>query len=246
MKFFRLVGIGLLTFLLSFFAFFSLLEIYKHSSDAKVFGVQESYDLVIKNARIIDGSGGDVFQADIGIKDKIIMKIDKRINTKGAKILNATGYTVAPNKVAWSDNLDGVKHSLVSAIGRYPDYRIIVAEAQSADWCGQSVQALLSSKNVTREMLINDKSALAIIAPQIAKIEGDDISQAFYQLSGWRGELLGEDKGKIKEGYLAQLVVYNHREINDERLLSYLKQEKLPPIQYIIDGSEIQSTNIDS
>ena len=34
----------------------------------------EFYDLVIKNGSIVDGSGKEKFQADIGIKDGIIKK----------------------------------------------------------------------------------------------------------------------------------------------------------------------------
>ena len=35
----------------------------------------EFYDLVIKNGSIVDGSGKEQFQADIGIKDGLIKKI---------------------------------------------------------------------------------------------------------------------------------------------------------------------------
>ena len=54
-----------------------------------------SYDLVIKNGMVIDGSGMPRHRADIGIKDgKILEK--GHISPNGAKVIDAEGRFVAP------------------------------------------------------------------------------------------------------------------------------------------------------
>ena len=54
-----------------------------------------SYDLVIKNGMVIDGSGMPRHRADIAIKDgKIVEK--GRISPNGAKVIDAEGRFVAP------------------------------------------------------------------------------------------------------------------------------------------------------
>ena len=53
------------------------------------------YDLVIKNGKIIDGSGGESYFADIAVKDGKIAKIGS-IDDSAATVINADGLTVTP------------------------------------------------------------------------------------------------------------------------------------------------------
>lgn len=246
MKVFKLIGVGLLSLIVSFFAFFTVLEVYKHTDGSELFRAQNPYDLVIQNARIIDGTGGEIIQGDIGIRNNKIIKVGSRLKTDKAKIFDAAGYTVAPGKIEWPLEPDWVRRDLATALVRYPPHRIIIAQSQDPNWRGKSVQALLSDENITKNNLAGDSTAIAFITPPLDIPQNHDLMLAYYQLSGWRGELLGENVGKIKEGYEARLVVFNHREVNGEELLRYLNEEKLPPIQYIIEGSHIQSTKTDS
>jgi len=246
MKILKLIGIGFLSLLVSFFVFFAGLEAYKHTSGAQLFRAQNPYDLVIKNARIIDGTGGEIYRADIGIRDNIIIKIGKRLNTEKAKIFDAAGYTVAPHKVEWVESLGCIKRDLASALVRYPENRIIISKAKNSQWEGKSVKALLSNPAISKNILEADRSAVAFISPVLKETEANDINTAYYQISGWRGELLAQDIGKIKPGFPASLVIFNHRELNNEKLLDYLLQEKLPPLEFAIEGSDVQSTKTDS
>ncbi len=54
------------------------------------------YDLVITNARIVDGSGNPWFRADVGIKDGRITRIGRINPTEAQKTLDAKGQIVAP------------------------------------------------------------------------------------------------------------------------------------------------------
>jgi N-acyl-D-amino-acid deacylase len=54
-----------------------------------------SYDLIITNGRVIDGSGNPWFKADVGIKDGKIQTVG-HIATKDAEILDAAGMVTCP------------------------------------------------------------------------------------------------------------------------------------------------------
>ncbi len=54
-----------------------------------------SYDLIIINGIVIDGTGNPWFKADIGIKEGKIQKVG-HISTKDAEIIDATGKIVCP------------------------------------------------------------------------------------------------------------------------------------------------------
>ena len=57
----------------------------------------EKYDLIIKNGRIIDGTGNTWFQADIGIMGNEIAAISRTANGMEAKsVLDAAGLVVSP------------------------------------------------------------------------------------------------------------------------------------------------------
>jgi len=55
------------------------------------------FDLLIKDGRIIDGTGNPYYLADIGISDGQLIAIDRGFNPDGAKkVINAAGLTVSP------------------------------------------------------------------------------------------------------------------------------------------------------
>ncbi|HET9218489.1 MAG TPA: D-aminoacylase [Terriglobia bacterium] len=54
------------------------------------------YDLLIKNARVIDGTGNPWFRADIGLRGDLIVTIAARIDEPAARTVDAAGLVVAP------------------------------------------------------------------------------------------------------------------------------------------------------
>src|SRR6187455_3196696 len=54
-----------------------------------------SYDLLIKNGRIVDGSGGPSYNGDVGVKDGKIVEIGKLSGT-ASRTVDAGGQVVAP------------------------------------------------------------------------------------------------------------------------------------------------------
>src|ERR1700730_6811152 len=56
---------------------------------------QMAYDLLIKNGRIVDGSGGPSFRADLAVKDGKIVEIGK-LSGPATRTVDAAGLAVAP------------------------------------------------------------------------------------------------------------------------------------------------------
>ena len=61
-------------------------------ADSKI----EEYDTIIKNGKILNGTGNPWFYGEVGIKDGKIVKIGDLENCKSKKIINAEGMIVAP------------------------------------------------------------------------------------------------------------------------------------------------------
>ena len=55
-----------------------------------------SFDLLIRNGRIVDGTGSPWFVADLGIKGDTIVAIDQHLEGTGAHLIDASGLVVSP------------------------------------------------------------------------------------------------------------------------------------------------------
>ena len=64
-----------------------------------------TYDIVIKNGTIIDGTGKPRYQADLGIVDGIIKKVGV-INEEAREVIDATGQIVSPGFVDGHTHMD--------------------------------------------------------------------------------------------------------------------------------------------
>jgi N-acyl-D-amino-acid deacylase len=60
------------------------------------FGEAQTYDLLIKNGRIVDGTGSPWYTGDVAIKDDKIVAIGKLGNASAKRNIDATGLIVAP------------------------------------------------------------------------------------------------------------------------------------------------------
>ena len=57
---------------------------------------QDSFDIVIRGGRIIDGTGNPWFGADVGIRDQRIVQIGNLEDASADRVIDATGLVVAP------------------------------------------------------------------------------------------------------------------------------------------------------
>ncbi|MEP6743323.1 MAG: D-aminoacylase, partial [bacterium] len=54
------------------------------------------YDLLIKNGRVIDGSGRPAYNADLEIKGDRVVRIGKLIDARATRVIDVKGMIVAP------------------------------------------------------------------------------------------------------------------------------------------------------
>jgi len=68
--------------------------------------MDRAYDLVIRGGRVIDGTGGEGFEADVAVKDGVIAKVGA-VSGTGAQEIDARGHLVTPGFVDVHTHYDG-------------------------------------------------------------------------------------------------------------------------------------------
>src|SRR4051795_12372729 len=63
---------------------------------AAAHAAESPYDLVIRNGRIVDGTGSPWYRADLGVRGETIVRIAPRIETPATRVIDAAGKVVAP------------------------------------------------------------------------------------------------------------------------------------------------------
>ena len=67
---------------------------------------EAAYDRVIRGGNVVDGSGGEPFQADVAVKDGLIAQVGK-VTGRGAEEIDARGMIVTPGFVDVHTHYDG-------------------------------------------------------------------------------------------------------------------------------------------
>ncbi|MFH1574550.1 MAG: D-aminoacylase [Acidobacteriota bacterium] len=72
---------------------------------------QATYDLVIRNGTVVDGSGKKAFRTDIGIRDGLIARIGNLRGARAGEVIDAKGLVVAPGFIDIHTHADGIAGS---------------------------------------------------------------------------------------------------------------------------------------
>jgi len=67
----------------------------------------QTYDLVVRNGKIVDGTGNPWFYGDLAVQDGKIVKVGKIDPSKGKKVIDATGLIVAPGFIDVHTHIEG-------------------------------------------------------------------------------------------------------------------------------------------
>ncbi len=71
------------------------------------FAQNSSCDILIRNGKIIDGTGNNWYYGDVAVKDGKIIGVGKQLKFTAAKIIDATGLIVAPGFIDVHTHLEG-------------------------------------------------------------------------------------------------------------------------------------------
>jgi N-acyl-D-amino-acid deacylase len=138
-------------------AFASLTLLFPVSSEAL------QYDLIIRNGRVIDGSGRPAFNADVAIKDDRIVRIGNLRGARAKRVIDARGQVVAPG--------------FIDMLGQSEQFVLIDPRAMSKVMMG-----------VTTE-ITGEGESIAPLNDRILK-EQEDFNRRFNLTVDWR--TLGE------------------------------------------------------
>lgn len=68
---------------------------------------QNSFDVVIRNGKIMDGTGNNWYYADLAVKDGRIVQISRSITGPATRVIDAKGLVVAPGFIDVHTHLEG-------------------------------------------------------------------------------------------------------------------------------------------
>ena len=97
------------------------------------------YDFIIRNARIVDGTGSPWFRGEIGIRGDQIAAIARRIDAPAGRIIDAANQVVVPGFV------DIHVHALGGA-GQPPNIFPIVEVPAADNYVRQGVTTLITGR----------------------------------------------------------------------------------------------------
>lgn len=67
----------------------------------------ETYDTILKGARVIDGSGAQAYRADIAVRDGLIVALGDLAEHTAAQVVNLTGLMIVPGFIDLHSHADG-------------------------------------------------------------------------------------------------------------------------------------------
>ena len=80
---------------------------------------QESYDVLIRNGRVLDGSGNPYFYADVGIRGDEIVAVGDLDGAAAGRVIDAEGQYVTPGFIALHEHIE---HDILDGYGTLPNY----------------------------------------------------------------------------------------------------------------------------
>ncbi len=141
----------------------------------------QTFDLLIRNGRVLDGTGNPWFPADIGVRDGRIVAVGKLTGAQAARVIDAAGKYVAPGFIDIHSHADDGAR----ATGGFRDQNPRIRAAPN-----------LVSQGITTVVVNQDGRSPWPIAEQRALIEQNQIGPNTMLMVGHgavRSQVMGRD-----------------------------------------------------
>ena len=157
------------------------------------------YDLIIKNGKLIDGTGNPAFHTDIAISDGKILKISENITDTAKEVVDATNLIVTPGFI------DSHSHS-DNAVFEFPDMIEKIEQGITTavgGQCGSTIAPVsrdINEENATMlEGFGKSNEVLKTFGTMVKAIENLPIGSNLYSFVGHsalRRSVMGEESRK--------------------------------------------------
>ena len=234
--------IGLMSFLIALNVFAGL----RIKGYSYLFRATTPFDLVIKHAVILDGTGENPsFRGDIGIIDGYIAALGF-INPKDSPTFDAGGLTFIPAPVEIETGNAVVEHLLATSYPRYSADEIILREPP---YEGMSLAQAARSKGVAPEEMFQylkkgaAPAAKVLLAP--LAIREDDLSaqEMLARLTSYRARLMERpDEGCIRQGFKADMHVFKTANYPYDTLTALFAKGELPRPVFRVKGGRFAAS----
>jgi len=235
-------------FVAAFVGLFSYLIILNIFTGLKINGydylfiAKEPYDLVLKHAMVLNGTGEEeLYRADIAIRNGYIVGVGY-INPKESLVFDAGGLTIIPWPIRIEAGDKVVEHLLKNV---YPRYSADEVFLQNEPYQGLSITeaaifAELTPLELMNSLIKSDNTvAKVLIAPIIIKKEEASAKEMLARLTGYRAEFLEiEDRGIIDSGKKADFYIFKTRDYVDEKLIELLRRGAVPEPLYKVQNGK--------
>ena len=120
----------------------------------------QDFDILIRNGRIVDGTGNPSFMGDVGIKDKRIAALGRISGKTAARTIDANGLVVAPGFIDMHNHSDEaiLSDGNAESMIRMGVTSMILGEGSSARQrpvtSASAITGRLSSKAVSRRISV--------------------------------------------------------------------------------------------
>ena len=207
-----------------------------------------SYDIIIKNGTIVDGTGKPKFSADIGVHDGRIKDVTALGNTHAVKIIDATGKFVTPGFIDITNHSD--THLTMF---KYPHLESLVMQGITTiigGNCGSSLAPLASPEAIGGIRKWADPAEINInwttFEEYLGEIQKMRMTVNFGSFVGYgtlRRGIIGDEVRPLSQNERDQLKFLLNAAISQGAFglsfgLSYA-HERISPIEELIDAARV-------
>lgn len=135
----------------------------------------ELYDVIIRNGRVLDGSGNPYFYADVGVRGDLIVAVGDLSRARARRVVDAAGQYVTPGFIALHEH---VEPAILGGYGTLPNYTtqgfttaVIDADGRTAIWpiARQRVELERAGSALNLVMMVGHGTvrSIAMLGPEV-------------------------------------------------------------------------------